>query len=39
MGLWSLLLFREFDLGDLPWVQLGEEARMKGSLMSNGAGN
>ena len=39
VGLWSRLLFRKLDLGDLPWVQLGKEGRLKGSLMSNGAEN
>ena len=39
VGLWSRLLFRKFDLGYLPWIELGKEGRFKGSLMSNGAGN
>ena len=39
VGLWSRLLFRKFDLGHVPWVQLGKDERIKGSLMSSGAGN
>ena len=39
VGLWSLLLFRKFDLGCVPWVQLGKDERIKGSLMNSCAGN
>ena len=39
VGLWSRLLFREFDHEHLSWLQLGKERRLMGSLMSNGAEN
>ena len=39
VGLWSRLLFRKFDLGYVPWVQVGNDERIKASLMSCYAGN